>query len=107
MVVDPYAKVILSRRCYGQLGPDLAFGSTAASGSGSSPILGLARTWPQAAGVLPSGEEDDVFDWEGDVPLNTPMSELVIYECHVRGFTQHTSSGVSSPGELLRVIQNP
>src|SRR5262249_4441104 len=35
------------------------------------------------------------YDWEGDLPLNTPSSRTVIYEMHVRGFTRHPSSGVS------------
>ena len=35
------------------------------------------------------------YDWEGDVPLNRPFAEAVIYELHVRGFTRHSSSGVA------------
>lgn len=38
------------------------------------------------------------FDWHHDRPLNLPESELVIYEMHVRGFTQHESSGVRARG---------
>jgi glycogen operon protein len=34
------------------------------------------------------------YDWEGDTPLRRPYVETVIYELHVRGFTQHPSSGV-------------
>src|SRR5262245_32686633 len=30
---------------------------------------------------------DPVFDWEGDTHLRTPWHETVIYETHVRGFT--------------------
>ena len=41
---------------------------------------------------------NDVFDW-GDMPQSTrEMSDLVIYELHVRGFTQHPSSGVEHRG---------
>jgi glycogen operon protein len=29
----------------------------------------------------------DGFDWQGDTQLNTPWSDLVIYEMHVRGFS--------------------
>jgi glycogen operon protein len=36
------------------------------------------------------------YDWEGDTPLRRPYVETVIYELHVRGFTQHPSSGVSA-----------
>ena len=38
------------------------------------------------------------FDWEHDRPLDLPVSEMVIYELHVRGFTRHPSSGVAYPG---------
>ena len=38
------------------------------------------------------------YDWEGDVPLNRPFSQTVIYEMHVGGFTRHASSGL--PSEL-------
>lgn len=37
---------------------------------------------------------DDSFDWEGDKPLNIPLSESVIYETHVKGFTASKSSDV-------------
>jgi isoamylase len=35
---------------------------------------------------------------KGDQPLRLPMQDLVIYEAHVRGFTQSRSSHVASPG---------
>jgi len=38
------------------------------------------------------------FDWEADTPLEIPMEDLVIYEMHVRGFTQHPLSGVKHRG---------
>jgi glycogen operon protein len=44
------------------------------------------------------------YDWEGDRPLNRPMSETVIYEMHVRGFTRSPSSGVDHAGTFLGVI---
>ncbi len=31
---------------------------------------------------------DSTFNWEGDRQLRTPMNETVIYEMHVKGFTQ-------------------
>jgi isoamylase len=34
------------------------------------------------------------YDWEGDRPLRRPFARTIIYEMHVRGFTQHPSSGV-------------
>ena len=35
------------------------------------------------------------YDWEGDTPLERPSSQTVVYEMHVRGFTQHPSSGMA------------
>lgn len=31
---------------------------------------------------------DKVFDWQGDARLNIPLHKIVIYELHVKGFTQ-------------------
>ena len=45
------------------------------------------------------------YDWEGDQPLRRPMGESIIYEMHVRGFTQHPSSGVKNPGTFAGVIE--
>lgn len=47
----------------------------------------------------------DHFDWEGDIPLNIPKKDLIIYEMHVRGFTAHASSQVSFPGTFKGVIE--
>jgi len=47
----------------------------------------------------------DDFDWEGDKPLNIPMEDLIIYEMHVRGFTQHPSSKVKSPGTFAGLVE--
>ncbi len=44
------------------------------------------------------------YDWEDDQPINRPMSESVIYEMHVRGFTHDNSSGVSAPGTFKGII---
>ncbi len=41
-----------------------------------------------AAAIPKSVVIDPAFDWEGDVRLETPWSETVIYETHVRGFTR-------------------
>lgn len=48
---------------------------------------------------------DDHFDWEGDRHLRRDLSETIIYELHVRGFTQHENSGVENPGTYLGVIE--
>lgn len=48
---------------------------------------------------------DDFFEWEGDRHLRIPLADTVIYEMHVRGFTQHDSSGVQHPGTYAGVIE--
>ncbi len=41
------------------------------------------------------------FDWMDSNQLLIPMEDLIIYEMHVRGFTQHGSSRVEYPGTFL------
>jgi len=45
------------------------------------------------------------FDWGHDRPIRLPVDNLVIYEMHVRGFTQHPSSGVRHPGTYEGIIE--
>ena len=42
------------------------------------------------------------FDWMDSNQLLIPMEDLIIYEMHVRGFTQHGSSRVEYPGNIFR-----
>jgi len=60
----------------------------------------LTKIWP-ASRNRRSLIVDDFFEWELDKPLNIPLSESVLYEMHVRGFTSHASSGVSRPGTYI------
>jgi glycogen operon protein len=48
---------------------------------------------------------DDQFDWQGDRHLTRELSESIIYEMHVRGFTRGRSSGVDRPGTYLGIIE--
>ena len=84
IVIDPYARAISGGHRWGA--PDVPHGS-------SKHMLRRGRM------VF------DDFDWEGDVPLSTPMSQTVIYELHVRGFTQHPTSGVQNPGTFLGLCE--
>jgi glycogen operon protein len=45
------------------------------------------------------------YDWEGDRPLNRAMEDTIIYEMHVRGFTQSPSSQVRHPGTFIGIIE--
>ena len=47
----------------------------------------------------------DVFDWGAMPQSSRTMSDLVIYELHVRGFTYHPSSGVSYPGTFAGLME--
>lgn len=48
---------------------------------------------------------EEIFDWSEDQLLNLPQEDLVIYEMHVRGFTQDSSSASLHPGSFLGVIE--
>ncbi|GJP78821.1 hypothetical protein CLOP_g9089 [Closterium sp. NIES-67] len=85
IVLDPYAKAVLSRETYGEVAPG-------------------GECWPQMAGMVPH-KEDDEYDWEGDTPPRHAMKDLVIYEAHVRGFTRHGSSGVQHPGTYQGLVE--
>lgn len=39
--------------------------------------------------------DTSTYDWEGDQPLHKYASQTIIYEMHVRGFTQNPNSGLS------------
>jgi isoamylase len=47
---------------------------------------------------------DDTFDWQGDRHVKRNLSESIIYEMHVRGFTAAKSSGSKHPGTYRGVI---
>ena len=81
IVLDPYARALSGGHAWGK--PDISHERT------GSHLMRRCR--------IVSGK----FDWEGDVPLRTPMSCTVVYELHVRGFTCHPSSRVAHPGTFL------
>ena len=47
----------------------------------------------------------DAFDWGDDEPHRFHPNEAIIYELHVRGFTQHPSSGISRPGTYAGLVE--
>ncbi|MDX1993030.1 MAG: glycogen debranching protein GlgX [bacterium] len=79
VLLDPYARLITGRDIWGEL-PDF-----------NTPYQHRARL----------GHED--YDWGIDHPPHIPIEDLVIYEMHVRGFTQHPSSGVRHPGTFTAI----
>jgi isoamylase len=79
ILMDPYAKAIAGRDVWGQT-PD----------------------WNDIYHHRARLVYDD-FDWEDDRPLETPIEDLVVYEAHVRSFTQHDSSGVRHRGTFAGI----
>jgi isoamylase len=47
----------------------------------------------------------NAFDWGDDKPYRFRPNKAIIYELHVRGFTQHPSSGVSRPGTFAGLVE--
>lgn len=84
VLIDPYAKAVVSREVYGVPGPN-------------------GNCWPQMGGMVPF--ESEHFDWEGDAHPHLQQKDLIIYEMHVRGFTRHPSSRVIHPGTYLGLIE--
>lgn len=80
LLIDPYAKAISGTIEWhdslfgyqpGHKDEDLSFNET-----DSAPYM------PKSVVV------DENYDWEGDKPLKTPYHKTIIYETHVKGFTQ-------------------
>jgi len=84
VLLDPYARALAGGEQWGRV-PD--------------PGNGHKRGWLRRC-LLP----DPAFDWEGDRPLNIPLRDLVIYELHVRGFTNHESAAVAHPGTYAGLV---
>ena len=83
-LLDPYARAFSGVEPWGR--------PTLSRPSGGGPALNLRRcriSSPRA------------FDWEGDVPLLTPLEDTIVYELHVRGYTIHPTSGAARPGTFI------
>jgi glycogen operon protein len=88
LLLDPYARSVSGAETWGEL-PARSFYP-----------YPWDRLRPRRARVVL-----DDFDWGDDRPLNRPLADAVIYEVHVRGFTQHPSSGVRHPGTFLGLVE--
>ncbi|ELS00056.1 glycogen debranching protein GlgX [Gloeocapsa sp. PCC 73106] len=49
--------------------------------------------------------DTDNYDWEGDKPIGRPVNETIIYEMHVGGFTNSSTSGVTNPGKFSGLVE--
>nr|HPO50697.1 alpha-amylase family glycosyl hydrolase [Spirochaetota bacterium] len=99
LLIDPYAKAVTGEYKWVDLS---SFGYDY-----YSPYKDLSFDKQKNWGNVPKSVVVDTenFDWEGDKPLNIPLNETIIYEMHVRGFTNDESSGVKNPGTYLGVIE--
>jgi len=73
-------------------------------------VLETTHKWGETNQAHPKSylghtEKLPFFDWEGVKAPRILSKDLVIYEMHVRGFTQHPSSGVKNPGTFLGIIE--
>lgn len=99
-LLDPYAKALTpksicahlkSGECYShQSDSDLSY-NTCHSAAG----------FPKCIVI-----DDDDFDWQGDRPLNYPLRFSVLYEAHVRGMNNHSSSRHPHAGTYRGVIDS-
>jgi len=79
LLVDPYAEAVVGDVDWTQPVFPYKFG-------GEDADLDI-ETSDSAAGIPKSVVVDHTFDWRGDTPPDTPLSDSVIYEVHVRGFS--------------------
>ncbi|RKX23062.1 MAG: glycogen debranching enzyme GlgX [Candidatus Zixiibacteriota bacterium] len=84
ILVDPYARALSGGEIWGDIDVE--------SGNGQHRQYHSVIT-------------DNSFDWGSDQPLNTPLSETIIYELHVRGFSRHKSSQVKYPGTYAGLVE--
>jgi glycogen operon protein len=80
LLVDPYAKALWGKVDW----KAPVFGYKVGGDQGDL----IMEQSDSAAGIPRSVVVDDSFDWEADQPPDTTWRETVIYEVHVRGFTQ-------------------
>ena len=81
ILLDPYAKLIVGRDVWGQ-----------------------KPNWDSLYQYRARVVFDD-FDWESDVPLETPVNDLIVYEMHVRNFTCGAGSGVKHKGTFAGIVE--
>ncbi len=80
LLIDPYARAIAG---------DVQHGEAIFGYPWTGDQKDLALSYLNDASSIPKCIViDEQFDWQGDRLLRTPMHESIIYEVHVRGFTQ-------------------
>jgi glycogen operon protein len=86
LLIDPYAKAIQGTVDWGVAN---VFGYNRDRADALDDEADLVPDERDDAMAIPKGIViDPRFDWQGDAPLRIPLSESVIYETHVKGFTK-------------------
>lgn len=99
LLIDPYAKALTGKHVNTDnllLGYDF-----------DSPVKDLSFDARDNTDIVPKCIviDDHDFDWQGDTAPDIPLSNLMIYETHLKGFTAHPSSGVKCPGTYLGFME--
>ncbi len=98
LLLDPFATAI---SCV----PDWDFGP-ARGYEPSTPERDVVCSSVDDAGAMPKCVfTHEYFQWHNDLPLRHSWSNTVIYETHVRGFTNHPNSGVEHPGTYRGLME--
>lgn len=64
------------------------------------------RKFGDAKDAIDNGMIDaNDFDWEDDTIPHIPYNRIVAYQLHVRGFSQHSSSGVRNKGKFSGITE--
>ncbi|ERN41022.1 glycogen debranching enzyme GlgX [Rubidibacter lacunae KORDI 51-2] len=80
LLIDPYTRAIEGDILHS----DPIFGYP-----NKEPVTDLIQSVSDSAGYVPKCVVvDEHFDWEGDRHPQTPWHETIVYEVHVKGFTQ-------------------
>ncbi len=94
---DPYAKAITSTSVFYNLPANYA---APLDKNDIESDYQTAKIFPKCVVV-----DNSDFDWQGDSPINRPLSESIIYEVHLKGFTAGKGSNVSCPGTYAGFIE--
>ena len=107
LLIDPYAKAISGRVDWSKPVYPYKFG-------GDNADLNLERR-DSASGMPKCVVVNPYFDWQHDRPPRTPLSDSIIYELHVKGFSKlnhyirhdlrGTYAGLASPPALRYLRQ--
>ena len=96
-ILDPYAKAVTNSSIF--LEDGLQTPPATIDGDLFYSTHAHAKYFPKCIVV-----DNDAFDWQGDRPLNRPMSETIIYESHVKGLTVANRT-LQFPGTYKGVIE--